>query len=1097
MTSETRSSISMDSRIQSTAHDAVRAKAAAVKAGYYKDPFVAAFAAASNRNNNHDAPPTVQPIIKRGSFARVACVERALVSFLNLFSKHETTKPPQVVVLGAGNDTTFFRLQAGLISGVLTQRDCHWFDVDYQAVISAKLETIKRSERLFRTLAAHTNNQGGVTMDFIDSEEGEEVPWKGRYHLVAHDLRGDIGTLIAGLTACSFDASAPTLVILECCLMYLPEVATRRLLEEIATVCTDACIFLYEPILGTDQFGQVMETNLTRAGVVSDASTLVQTRTLSQHIDNLVQSGISCAAGCDMWVAFETVLTPTQRQHANRCEFLDEVEEWMLIMRHYCIVVASLPTSTFGKNFCSVGDHSPMGLVAGRCDEALGRNSSTMAQRPNTTKPPSSNDNNEDSSSVDSKRFDTSGPQFRAPAKASSKVVLDERFASVLTDDRFQLQVQDKYGRKANKKNNSAKEELSAFYTVVDQDNLDNLRDRKTQTVKKYSRNQNEDDASTDDDDKPGSASRIAYLKALSRGQLDVSSSSSDDDSSGDSDSSSSDDDGSNGGSDQIEADAGGVFDRSNDDEQEIEITEESTRYLAVTNMDWTSVRALDIYALLSSFCPAGSVRQVSVFVSDFGQEKLADLERFGPSGVWKNSTSAASEENENEGAGYEIESAADDDDLSSDGYDDIRPTAAAKVESDFDREKLRNYEASKLRYYFAIAEFASVESAEKAYREVDGMEFEHSSAEIDLRAIPEVDLESIITDRLLRDEASSLPSNYSPPDFIVAALQQTNVTCTWDLPDPDRERTLTKYNSGEHWRAIAESEDLKAYLASDASSDEEEDGDKAMQLRKNLGLDSDSDDLEDPNDCSVRENYGLTKNDDGGFHESVQYEKEVKFIPGTTKGDLTEMIHEKLAASKVSGELTPWEKYKEKRKKKRQERRLTSRGKRTVVTSDGSASDDNGRESGAENNRAALELLVAGEENDDSQTDFSMRELQRLEKNAGKTLKGSRKRKEMERADAVVGTAFDVDVSDSRFQAVLDGADDKFGIDQTDSNFKKTAGMLKILKEQSRRRKKQRGRPSVSKSAAPDVACELVKHASGAKALSAIVQSLKAKHNK
>ena len=58
-------------------------------------------------------------------------------------------------------------------------------------------------------------------------------------------------------------------------------------------------------------------------------------------------------------------------------------------------------------------------------------------------------------------------PQFRSSSKSTShqnKVVLDPRFASVLTDSRFQLEGKDKYGRK--QKRQAAKEELSAFYTI-------------------------------------------------------------------------------------------------------------------------------------------------------------------------------------------------------------------------------------------------------------------------------------------------------------------------------------------------------------------------------------------------------------------------------------------------------------------------------------------------------------------------------------------------------------------------------------------------------------------------------------------------------
>jgi Leucine carboxyl methyltransferase len=225
-----------------------------------------------------------------------------------------------------------------------------------------------RSEHILGAKEAVVNHSDCVTMEAIEGHPA----WDGTYHLVPHDLRQDIRQLASRLSDCGFDSTVPVLFILECCLMYLPDVSTRELLQGLPHICADAYVFLYEPIVGTDSFGRVMETNLTRAGVVDSESTLIQSRTLSRQIDNLVRAGFVVAAGCDMWAAFETVLTTAQRQHANRCEFLDEMEEWMLIMRHYCMIVASTPNSTFGKEFCRVGNDSVMGLVTGRCDEALG-----------------------------------------------------------------------------------------------------------------------------------------------------------------------------------------------------------------------------------------------------------------------------------------------------------------------------------------------------------------------------------------------------------------------------------------------------------------------------------------------------------------------------------------------------------------------------------------------------------------------------------------------------------------------------------------------------------------------------------------------------
>ena len=147
--------------------------------------------------------------------------------------------------------------------------------------------------------------------------------------------------------------------------------------------------------------------------------------------------------------------------------------------------------------------------------------------------------------------------------------------------------------------------------------------------------------------------------------------------------------------------------------------------------------------------------------------------------------------------------------------YDHFR-SSSEKQESDFDAEKLRAYEAAKLKYYFAVIEFVSTDAADITYKELDVMEMGHSSSTIDLRSIPESDVPDVIKGRKCRDKASVLPSNYDPPDFVVSALQQTAVKCTWEEGDKERDQLLTQYGVGnEAWNAMAKGDDLKAYLAS------------------------------------------------------------------------------------------------------------------------------------------------------------------------------------------------------------------------------------------------------------------------------------------
>ena len=108
-------------------------------------------------------------------------------------------------------------------------------------------------------------------------------------------------------------------------------------------------------------------------------------------------------------------------------------------------------------------------------------------------------------------------------------------------------------------------------------------------------------------------------------------------------------------------------------------------------------------------------------------------------------------------------------------------------------------------------------------------------------------------------------------------------------------------------------------------------------------------------------------------------------------------------------------------------------------------------------NNSTSLSLYLYLDE--EHTKDFDMRGLAKLEKHAGKKLKGKRKRQHETLAANVSGQEFQIDTTDDRFAALIDGSDDRFGIDRTNPLYKETGAMKTLLQEQSKRRRKNRGR--------------------------------------
>ena len=121
-----------------------------------------------------------------------------------------------------------------------------------------------------------------------------------------------------------------------------------------------------------------------------------------------------------------------------------------------------------------------------------------------------------------------------------------------------------------------------------------------------------------------------------------------------------------------------------------------------------------------------------------------------------------------------------------------------------------------------------------------------------------------------------------------------------------------------------------------------------------------------------------------------------------------------------------------------------------------------------------------------------------KIDKNKSKKLKGSRKRKQETLEANTSGQAFKIDTSDSRFSALLDGTDDRFGIDKMDPRYKETPAMREILDSQLQRRK------SKKKKKVEHLVNDVVvgskseeNSSSGALALSSLVKSLKSKVKK
>lgn len=431
--------------VKSTADDAALAKLSCVERGYYDDPFLQPMARGATGlvGRKRASSSGAEPIIRRGTHARVMAMDRAIDSFLSLplSSSSPTGRDRarrQIVVLGSGRDTTYLRYRFGNknanVKGAAgySDDDVRWYEVDHPSVIIQKAHKWLPAcvpngyEYKCEEIGASSCDDSSVSSYSIfitpqrqsqsqDANLETGTPMTN-YHLVGHDLRYSPSSLFDTLAnpGHGYDRSLPTLFILECVMMYLPEKASFDLLHYLAESVESmddidsssalaplssspfVAVALYDPIPSDDRFGRLMIDNLHRAGIGGGGNSgdgidgegnsqcqlsLDKTRTLSDQLTKLTTAGFDFAVGCNMIDAYYNgVICVEDVRRAARCEMLDELEEFNLLMKHYCLVVGVASRSSdgdvtrkseqskcIGFELCNVGKCSPMGFQEGKC----------------------------------------------------------------------------------------------------------------------------------------------------------------------------------------------------------------------------------------------------------------------------------------------------------------------------------------------------------------------------------------------------------------------------------------------------------------------------------------------------------------------------------------------------------------------------------------------------------------------------------------------------------------------------------------------------------------------------------------------------------
>ncbi|KAI9870501.1 MAG: hypothetical protein M1830_004150 [Pleopsidium flavum] len=290
----------------------------AVDVGYLDDPFAKHFAGEPRRRF---------PIINRGTYVRTTAID----TLVNEFIATNPSEKKQIVSLGAGSDTRFFRLMTRQPRPSLV-----YHELDFSSNTHHKITAIQRSPDLTSCIKPpHL---------FSDNDTALHSPTFNIHPIDLRDLHSSADGQSQPVSLKNIDATLPSLLISECCLIYLPPSAAEEVVRYFSSFVfpptTPLALLLYEPINPHDSFGKVMVSNLASRGIV--LQTLHKYSSFGAQKERLRILGFTSEQRvADVDYIWENWVSEEEKERVAGLEMLDEVEEWRMLARHYCVAWGS------------------------------------------------------------------------------------------------------------------------------------------------------------------------------------------------------------------------------------------------------------------------------------------------------------------------------------------------------------------------------------------------------------------------------------------------------------------------------------------------------------------------------------------------------------------------------------------------------------------------------------------------------------------------------------------------------------------------------------------------------------------------------------
>jgi [phosphatase 2A protein]-leucine-carboxy methyltransferase len=263
---------------------------------------------------------------------RTSAIDFLVFCFVN--SRANSNGKKQIISLGAGSDTRVFRLLSENPSLRVV-----YHELDFPAITSKKIQAIRSSPLLLKAL------QVSGPDDITISGDGDSLhsPY---LHIHPVDLRS-LSPSSSVSTLNGVETSLPTLLISECCLVYLSPIDAVNVLSYFTNTLfppptisaensTPLGLILYEPIRPGDPFGKTMVSNLAARGI--HLQTLHRYASLDAQRERLREHGFVTGQGAaDIDFIWSRWISEEEKERVAGLEMFDEVEEWRLLAAHYCV----------------------------------------------------------------------------------------------------------------------------------------------------------------------------------------------------------------------------------------------------------------------------------------------------------------------------------------------------------------------------------------------------------------------------------------------------------------------------------------------------------------------------------------------------------------------------------------------------------------------------------------------------------------------------------------------------------------------------------------------------------------------------------------